>query len=379
MILEAINLLIPLKEITLRKLNMRLNNPFTTSFGTVQDKVFFIIEALDHEGNRGFGESVAFSSPWYTEETVQTNEHIMEDFLIKILQESKFNHPDEISDLFAPIKRNNMAKAGLENAIWDLYAKQKKIPLAEALGGMNKQIDVGISLGIEPTTKDLLHTIDRNVQAGYKRIKLKIKPGYDVNVLREVRRHFPDTPIMADANSAYSLTDIDHLKKLDELDLMMIEQSLAHDDIVDHATLQAVNQTSIWLVVSIYSLADARKAIELGSCKIINIKIGRVGGLTEAKRIHDYCLKHGVAVWCGGMLEAGIGRAHNIALTTLPGFTLPGDTAGSSHYWEKDIIEPEVIVKNGIINVPTAPGIGYQVNEELLNRFTVAKKSFHFD
>ena len=379
MILEAINLLIPLKEITLRKLNMRLNNPFTTSFGTVQDKVFFIIEALDHEGNRGFGESVAFSSPWYTEETVQTNEHIMEDFLIKILQESKFNHPDEISDLFAPIKRNNMAKAGLENAIWDLYAKQKKIPLAEALGGMNKQIDVGISLGIEPTTKDLLHTIDRNVQAGYKRIKLKIKPGYDVNVLREVRRHFPDTPIMADANSAYSLTDIDHLKKLDELDLMMIEQPLAHDDIVDHAKLQAVIQTPICLDESIHSLADARKAIELGSCKIINIKIGRVGGLTEAKRIHDYCLKHGVAVWCGGMLEAGIGRAHNIALTTLPGFTLPGDTAGSSHYWEKDIIEPEVIVKNGIINVPTAPGIGYQVNEELLNRFTVAKKSFHFD
>lgn len=370
---------IPINKIILHKLKMRLNHPFTTSFGTVQDKEFFIIEAIDDDGNRGFGESVAFSSPWYTEETVQTTEHILEDFLIKILQRNKINHPDEISALFKPIKRNNMAKASLENAIWDLYAKQKDIPLAEALGGTKDYIDVGISLGIEPTTKDLLHTIDQNVQAGYKRIKLKIKPGYDIDVLREVRKHFPDTPIMADANSSYTLNDIEHLKKFDELDLMMIEQPLAHDDIIDHAVLQAAIQTPICLDESIHSLADARKAIELGSCKIINIKIGRVGGLAEAKRIHDYCLRHDIAVWCGGMLEAGVGRAHNIALTTLPGFTLPGDTAGSSHYWKKDIIQPEVLVENGIIQVPTNSGIGYEVDDDRLNQFTIDKKSFTFN
>ncbi len=370
--------MIPIKDIILHKLKMRLNHPFSTSFGTVQDKKFFIIEAIDKDGNRGFGESVAFSTPWYTEETVQTNEHIMTDFLIKILQENKIDHPDEVSTLFAPIKRNNMAKAGLEGAIWDLYAKQKQIPLAEALGGVKNRIDVGISLGIEPTMADLLHKIDHSLEDGYKRIKLKIKPGYDLEVLREVRKHFPHTPIMADANSAYTLNDLDHLKRLDDLNLMMIEQPLAHDDIIDHAKLQQAIETPICLDESIHSLDDVRQAIELGSCQIINLKIGRVGGLTEAKRIHDYCLKHDVPVWCGGMLEAGVGRAHNIALTSLPGFVLPGDTASSSHYWEKDIIDPEVIVKNGMIDVPSQPGIGYHIDKNALDPFTIDKKCFKF-
>lgn len=369
---------IPIKEIILRKVKMKLNHPFRTSFGTVQDKEFFIIEAIDIDGNRGFGESVAFSTPWYTEETVQTTEHMMTDFLIDILQKNVIHHPDDVTDLFAPIRRNNMAKAGLEGAIWDLYAKQKNMPLAQALGGVTDQIDVGISLGIEPTIEDLLHKIDHSLKAGYKRIKLKIKPGYDIEVLREVRRHFPDTPILADANSAYTLNDIEHLKKLDELNLMMIEQPLAHDDIIDHAKLQQAIHTPICLDESIHSLEDARKAIELGSCQIINIKIGRVGGLTEAKRIHDYCFEHNIAVWCGGMLEAGVGRAHNIALTSLPGFTLPGDTAGSSHYWKKDIVNPEVIVEDGVINIPLQKGIGYEVDEDVLDLFTVEKKYFSF-
>jgi O-succinylbenzoate synthase len=376
--LEVINLAIQIQEIILRRLKMRLNNPFTTSFGTVQDKEFFIIEAVDYDGNHGFGESVAFSSPWYTEETVQTNEHIMEDFLINILQTSEINHPDDISMLFRPIKRNNMAKAGLEGAIWDLYAKQKKLPLSKALGGLKSSIEAGISLGIESSVEELLQTIRHYVQIGYKRIKLKIKPGYDIEVLRKVRRYFPNLPIMADANSAYTLHDIDHLKNLDELNLMMIEQPLAHDDIIDHANLQAEIQTPICLDESIHSFDDARKAIQLGSCQILNIKIGRVGGLTEAKRIHDYCLKHNVAVWCGGMLETGIGRAHNIALATLAGFTLPGDIASSSRYWKKDIIKPEVEVNSGIIHVPTQPGIGYNIDYEILNQFTVDKKSFSF-
>ena len=370
---------IPIKKIIVRKLKMRLKHPFTTSFGTVQDKEFFIIEAIDFDGNRGFGESVAFSSPWYTEETVQTNQHIIEDFLIKILQQNIISHPDEVSELFKPIKRNNMAKSAIEGAIWDLYAKRKNIPLSKAIGGNKKAIDVGISIGIQPTVKDLLYTIDHYLQEGYKRIKLKIKPGHDLTVLREVRKQFPNTPIMVDANSAYTLNDIDQFKKLDELDLMMIEQPLSHDDIVDHATLQADIKTPICLDESINSLEDARKAIQLGSCKIINIKIGRVGGLTEAKRIHDYCFEQGIPVWCGGMLEAGIGRAHNIALTTLPHFIFPGDTAGSSHYWEKDIIKPEVIVNNGVINVPDKSGIGYDINYDVLDQYTVDMKSFPFN
>lgn len=372
-------LAIPIKQIKLRKLKMRLKDPFTTSFGTLQDKEFFITEAIDTDGNRGFGESVAFTSPWYSEETVQTNLHVMEDFLIKILQENDVTHPDEVSELFKPIKRNNMAKSALEGAIWDLYAKRENISLAQALGGKKQQIDVGISIGIQASVKDLLTTIEHYLQAGYKRIKIKIKPGWDVDVLREVRSHFPNTPIMADANSAYTLKDSKHLQQLDDLNLTMIEQPLAHDDIIDHAKLQAVLRTPICLDESIHSLEDTRKSVELGSCKIINIKIGRVGGLTEAKRIHDYCLEHDIAVWCGGMLEAGVGRAHNIALTTLSQFILPGDTAGSSRYWEKDIIKPEVVVENGVIQVPDKPGIGYDIDEEALEAFTVERKIFNFD
>ncbi|MFD1361780.1 o-succinylbenzoate synthase [Lentibacillus salinarum] len=366
----------PITSITLRRLNMQLKNPFTTSFGTIQDKDFFIIEAADDNGNRGFGETVAFTSPWYTEETVKTNEHMIKDFLIKLLQENEIRHPSEVRELFKPIKRNNMAKAAAEGAIWDLYAKQQNITLAKALGGTKQKIEVGISLGIQPTVDGLLEKIGHQVKQGYKRIKIKIKPGWDYDVLKEVRKQFPDTPIMADANAAYTLNNIEQLKKLDELDLMMIEQPLAHDDIVDHAKLQAAIQTPVCLDESIHSAEDARKAIELKSCRIINVKIGRVGGLAEAKEIHDLCRENGIDVWCGGMLEAGVGRAHNIALTTLPQFTLPGDTAGSSLYWEKDIIKPEVTVNDGVITVPDKSGIGYNIDEQALEAFTAEQEVF---
>src|SRR5699024_9870823 len=251
--------------------------------------------------------------------------------------------------------------------------KQKKIPLAKALGGKKSEIEVGISIGIQPTIQELIQTIHTHLEQGFKRIKLKIKPGLDVELLKEVRKHFPDTPIMADANSAYTLNDIDLLKKLDPFNLMMIEQPLAHDDIIDHATLQSAIETPICLDESIHFLDDARQAIQLGSCKIINVKIGRVGGLSEAKRIHDYCLQHNIAIWCGGMLEAGVGRAHNIALSTLPQFNLPGDTAGSTRYWQEDIIDPEVVVENGIIRVPDKPGIGYDVSKEIMKKFIIDK------
>ncbi|MFD1739463.1 o-succinylbenzoate synthase [Bacillus salitolerans] len=367
---------ISIREVTLHRLVMRLKNPFTTSFGTFQDKEFFVIEMEDEAGESGFGESVAFSSPWYSEETVETNKHMMEQFLIPLLVESPIDHPDEVSKRFEKIRRNNMAKSALEGAVWDLYAKRNQNPLYKELGGTRQQIDVGISIGIEPTAKKLVQVVEGFVNEGYKRMKIKIKPGADYEMLKEVRKHFPDIFLMADANSAYTLKDLDLLKKLDELDLMMIEQPLSHDDIIDHATLQSALSTPICLDESIHSFEDARKAVELGSCKIINIKIGRVGGLTESKKIHDYCAQKGIAVWCGGMLEAGIGRAHNVALTTLPQFTLPGDTAASTRYWVKDIIEPEVMVENGVIHVPNKPGIGYEVNRQALESYRVDKTVF---
>jgi len=367
---------IELSKIVLHKVKMKLKSPFTTSFGSLQEKEFFVVEAIDPIGRTGWGESVAFSSPWYSEETVKTNEHIMEDFLIPLLFQSPIQHPDEISERFSVIKRNPMAKAALEGAVWDLYARMHKLPLWKALGGVHSEIEVGVSIGIQPSNLELLNLIESYLEEGYKRIKIKIKPNYDIEVIKEIRKHFPNIPLMADANSAYTLEDIDVLKRLDDFELMMIEQPLAHDDIVDHATLQRQLHTPICLDESIHSFEDARKAVELGSCRIINIKIGRVGGLTEAIKIHNYCKEKDIPVWCGGMLEAGIGRAHNIAITTLQNFILPGDTSGSSRYWEEDIITPEVTMKKGYIKVPIEPGIGYTVDRNKLEKYTIQKKEF---
>ncbi|MCD8510542.1 MAG: o-succinylbenzoate synthase [Bacillus sp. (in: Bacteria)] len=365
-----------IREVTLHRLVMKLIDPFTTSFGTFREREFFVVEVEDDLGNLGFGETVAFSAPWYNEETVETNKHILETFLIPSLVEAPIYHPDELSGRWETIRRNNMAKAGLEGAVWDVFAKRNQLPLSKMLGGVSSEIDVGISIGIQSTAKDLLQVVDMYVREGYKRMKIKIKPGADYDMLKEVRREFPTILLMADANSAYTLKDLEALKKLDELDLMMIEQPLSHDDIIDHATLQREINTPICLDESIHTLEDARKAVELGACKIINIKIGRVGGITESKRIHDYCQENGVPVWCGGMLESGIGRAHNIALTTLPQFVMPGDTAASARYWENDIIAPEVEVKNGVIKVPDRPGIGYDIDRETLEKYRIAKHVF---
>jgi O-succinylbenzoate synthase len=365
-----------IKEVNVRKMKMTMKHPFTTSFGTFQEKDFLLLEVKDELGNSGWGESVAFHSPWYSEETVETNLHMIRDFLAPLVLEGDIGHPDEVSERFAHLRKNNMAKSTVEGAIWDLYAKRYELTLAEALGGKSEKIEVGISIGINENMDELVETVRGFIEEGYKRIKVKIKPGFDVEVMRELRKQFPDMPMMADANSAYRLEDLDLLKQLDEFGLMMIEQPLASDDIIDHAKLQSELKTPICLDESIHSLEDARKAVELGSTKIINIKIGRVGGLTEAKKIHDYCLAKDIPVWCGGMLESGIGRAHNVALTTLPNFVLPGDTAGSSRYWEQDLITPEVTVEDGYITVPTAYGIGYGINEEAMDRFTVKKWQF---
>lgn len=363
-------------NITIRQLKMKLKDPFTTSFGTFTDRDFLVLEAQDQDGTIGWGESVAFHSPWYNEETLQTNWHMLEDFLIPLLLNKEIHHPDEVSELFAPIRKNNMAKSTIEGAVWDIYAQQTNQSLASALGGTRDKIEVGISIGIQQSIEELVELVDGYVKEGYKRIKVKIKPGWDVEVMRILRDTFPDVAMMADANSAYRLEDAELLKQLDAFNLTMIEQPLASDDIIDHAQLQKLLETPICLDESIHSFEDARKAVELGSTKIINIKIGRVGGLTEAKKIHDYCEANGIPVWCGGMLESGIGRAHNVALTTLSNFTLPGDTASSNRYWDKDIIKPEVVSENGYINVSQAAGIGYEINREAVESFTVAKKHY---
>jgi len=357
-------------------MKMRLLNPFTTSFMTLKEKEFVLVEVLNDDSLSGWGESVALTIPLYNEETLKTNWHILEDFLIPIVLNNPISHPENISQLFSHIKGNYMAKSAIEGAIWDLYAKEQSIPLAQALGGKLGDIEVGISIGIQDNISQLLSLIDKYIQEGYKRIKIKIKPGWDVGIIRQIRLHFPEIPLMADANSAYTLQDINNLKELDNFNLMMIEQPLAHDDIIDHAQLQTHLNTPICLDESIHSVEDARKAIQLGSCRIINIKIGRVGGLTEARKIHDLCQSFNIPVWCGGMLETGIGRAHNIAITTLPNFTLPGDTAASSRYWDQDIILPEVTVENGIISIPSLPGIGYKINKEKIEKLTLFKKTY---
>ncbi|MFF2499891.1 o-succinylbenzoate synthase [Peribacillus sp. NPDC058075] len=363
-------------EVRLRHLNMDLVAPFTTSFGTFVDKEFILVEVKNGEGLSGWAESVAFSAPWYNEETIKTNWTMLEDFLIPLVLDKEIEHPRDVSDMFSHIRKNNMAKSAIEGAIWDLYAKEMNIPLSMALGGKLEKIDVGISIGIQKTVPELLEKIEAGLKDGYKRIKMKIQPGWDVDVIREVRNRYPDVPIMADANSAYRLKDIELLKQLDQFDLMMIEQPLSSDDIVDHATLQAEIKTPICLDESIHSVEDARKALELGSCKIINIKIGRVGGLTEAMKIHELCKERNVPVWCGGMLESGVGRAHNIALTTLENFTMPGDTAASANYWHKDIIQPEVTVEDGVITVSKAAGIGYEVDYAAVDEFTSYSKRY---
>lgn len=364
-------------KIELLHMEMPLLTPFETSFGRMMDKDFLLIKLFSGE-HIGYGESVALPNPTYSEETTGTIQYMLEKFLIPLLFEHDIQHPDDVSLIFSPIRRNNMAKSALEGGIWDLYSKQKGISLSTALGGSQTSIDVGVSIGIEKKIEDLLSKVESYLDQGYKKIKVKIKPGYDIEPLSKIRERFGyDIPLMADANSAYTLNDIKTLKQLEPLKLLMIEQPLAHDDIIDHAKLQKELETPICLDESIHSAEDAKKAIELGSCKIINIKIGRVGGLTEAKKIHDLCQLHNIPVWCGGMLEAGVGRAHNIAITSLANFTIAGDTSASNRYWKEDIITPEVVLSSpGKIAVPSEVGIGFELNEEVINRYLLSKKTF---
>ncbi|MBM7653261.1 o-succinylbenzoate synthase [Neobacillus cucumis] len=364
-------------RIELYIIQMPLKSPFLTHLGAVESREGIIVKVTDKAGLFGYGEGVAFSTPWYTEETVKTSLHILKDVLIPLIKEHPIKRPEEAAQLFQAIRRNNMAKSALETALWDLYAKQESSPLAKILGGTRAKIASGVVVATDSTAK-ALQQIEQYLVEGYQRIKVKINPKQDYSFLAEIRKLYPELPIMVDANSAYTLNDIDRLKALDELNLLMIEQPLAHDDIIDHAILQKEIRTPICLDESIVTFEDAKKAIELGSCQVINIKVGRVGGLFEAKRIHDYCMSKDIPVWCGGMIEFGISRAHNIALASLQGFTIPSDISASSRFWEEDIILPEVQVNKGYVQVPNTPGIGFSLNEKRLQEALLSKKTFPF-
>ncbi|MFC0273995.1 o-succinylbenzoate synthase [Metabacillus herbersteinensis] len=360
--------MIEIQKVVLHHLDLIMKNPFHTSIGTVHKRESIIVEMIDCEGIVGWGEVVAFSSPWYTEETIQTCLHMLRDYYIPYLLRTSFTHPEDIAPFFLQFKRNHMAKASLEGALWDLYAKKEQKPLSKVLGGTRQEIEAGVVVGMG-SLPSMIQQIERFMDEGYKRYKIKIDPSNDIEIVEGIRNKYPDLPLMADANSTYTLGSLSRLQELDRFQLLMIEQPLSADDIIDHATLQKKLKTPICLDESIVTIEDARKAIQLGSCKIINIKPGRVGGLAEAKKIHDLCLKNNIAVWCGGMLETGVSRAHNIALASLPNFVIPGDISSSSRHWHEDIVDPQIEVKNGKIQVPTGDGIGFSIDRKALRKF----------
>lgn len=334
-----------------------------------------ILVRVHADGAVGWGECASPIDPYYCEETTETCWHILKDFIAPNVIGRPWSSVAEVVAMYDKVRRNNFAKAGLEMACWDLLAKVQGRPLHAMLGGTRGEIVSGVSLGIEQDINRLFAIIDQHIDEGYRRVKLKIGPGKDVNVISQVRERYPDLPLMADANSAYRLADLPVLKQLDAFNLMMIEQPLANDDIIDHATLQRELQTPICLDECIHSVEDVRKALELGSGRIINIKVSRLGGLLEAKKVHDYCHARGVPVWCGGMHEYGIGRAANVAINSLPGFTLPGDVSGSDKYYAEDIVNPAIRAFDGAIPVPNVPGLGYAIDEERVRRYTVREAS----
>jgi O-succinylbenzoate synthase len=356
-----------IERIELREIELPLRWPFETSFGRTTLRRIMIVRVFDKSGAYGYGECTAPEDPYYNHETIDTAWIIVKNYVGPLLTETPIESASQTNAVLARIRGNRMAKGGVETAIWDLEARLAGKPLWRHIGGTRAEIECGVSIGLQANAEMLIEKVTREVEAGYKRIKIKIKPGQDVSLVEAVRSKFPNIRLSVDANSAYSLADTTLIKKLDEYKLMMIEQPLAPGDLIDHAKLQRQLDTAICLDESILTVADTRHAHELGSCRIINIKLGRVGGHTEARSIQEFCMEGGLPVWCGGMLESGIGRAHNIAMSTLAGFTLPGDVSASARYWEEDIIQPQVVVSPaGTISVPEGPGIGYEVNEPRL-------------
>lgn len=358
------------ERVGMRLVRLPLREPFETSFGRIHSRLIFLI-TIEGNGLTGWGEVVAAEEPRYSYETIGTASHVIRDYLARALMARPVTGLPDLAARFAPFKGHNMAKAGLELAYIDLLARSQNKSLSELVGGTRNRVPVGVSLGIQPSLPGLLKRVDHYLALGYQRIKLKIMPGWDLQVVAEVRRRNPDIILSVDANSAYTLNDMEHLKALDDFGLLMIEQPLDHDDLLDHAKLQAELNTSICLDESITSLRRAEQALTLGSCRLINIKIGRVGGYSQALPIHDLCYERSIPVWCGGMLESGIGRAHNLALASLPGFTLPGDISASSRYFHRDVILPEVeVAADGTAEVPRGYGLGFDVNIAYIEQCT---------
>jgi len=361
---------VTIERVAMRMVRLPLKEAFETSFGSIDSRLIFLV-CVEADGITGWGEVVAAEEPRYSYETIGTASHVIRDYLAQTVMKTPIGGLSDLAARMSGYKGHNMAKAGIELAYMDLSARLQNRSLSDLIEGTRERVAVGVSLGIQPALSALLERVEKYLSLGYQRIKLKIMPGWDIDVVSEVRRRHPDILLSVDANSAYSLEDQDHLRALDDLDLLMIEQPLNNDDLLDHAKLQSALKTSICLDESITSINRARHALELGSCRIINIKIGRVGGYSQALQIHDLCYEHHVPVWCGGMLESGIGRAHNLALASLPGFTLPGDISASSRYFARDLIKPAVEVRaDGTVAVPQTPGLGFEVDSDYIDRCT---------
>lgn len=361
-------------EIILREIEMRLKGPFETSFATISGRRVALLE-VRFDGVSGWGEVTAAEGPFYNSETTDTAWAILCKFVAPLVLGKSIKTASELTRLYAPVRGHEMAKAALETALWDLEARLKGLPLWKLLGGTRPEIACGVSLGIRRDPRELTAAVEKELKDGYQRIKMKIKPGKDLEFVAAVRKQFPKIKLMADANSAYRLTEAELLKKFDAFDLMMIEQPLEWDDMYHHSKLQPLLKTPICLDECIHNPDHAEAAINMGACRIINIKLGRVGGHAHAKQIEEFCRSQGVPVWCGGMLETGIGRAHNIAMSTLPGFVLPGDVSASHRYWEEDLIEPEVeVTPKGTIQVPMEPGIGYAVRTKRIEQLTTRRE-----
>jgi o-succinylbenzoate synthase len=359
------------EAVTLRELRMPLKYFFETSFGRTESRRVLLVTA-HCEGVDGWAECVASDAPFFSYEWIETAWLTIREFLAPAIVGAKLSQAKESVALMSRVRGHNMAKAALENALWDAESLQKQQPLWKLLGGTLDEIACGVSIGIQDSHDALLEKIDTELHAGYQRIKVKVKPGWDLEVLTKIRKRWPRILLSCDANSAYRPSDLEHLRKFDDFKLLMIEQPLWDDDIYQHSRLQRELKTSLCLDESIRQARDAEEAIELGACRIMNIKTGRVGGFSEAIAIHDLCQKHGIPVWCGGMLETGIGRAHNIALSTLPNFRLPGDVSASKRYWAEDIVAPEIDVSSrGTIPVHDVAGTGYEVKTELIQKLTV--------
>ena len=364
-----------IEAVTMRELRMPLKYFFETSFGRSEGRRILLL-TVHCGGVEGWAECVAGDGPFFSYEWIESAWATIREFLAPAVLGKNVTSGKDVPALLSRVRGHNMAKAAIENAIWDAEARTSRQPLWKLLGGTRAEIACGVSIGIQDSHEQLLQKIETELAAGYQRIKVKVRPGWDLEVLGKIRKRWPKVLLSCDANSAYRLSDFDHLRRFDEFNLLMIEQPLWDDDIFQHSKLQPQLKTAICLDESIRQSRDAQEAIELGACRIINIKVGRLGGFSEAIAVHKLCQERQIPVWCGGMLETGIGRAHNVALSTLPNFRLPGDVSASKRYWAEDIVEPEIeVLPQGIISVSDAPGTGYEIKKDLIRRLTVREET----